>query len=74
MKLHRNAALSLKKRELLAHRVIDEEWSLTEAATASIARRNSISCASSRSRAARYSGDSPGNVRLIGVLPGRQAR
>jgi transposase InsO family protein len=34
MKLHRNAALSLKKRELLAHRVIDEEWSLTEAAAA----------------------------------------
>jgi transposase InsO family protein len=34
MKLHRNAALSLKKRELLVARVIDEEWSLTEAAAA----------------------------------------
>jgi transposase InsO family protein len=34
MKLHRNAALSLKKRELLCQRVVEEEWSLTEAATA----------------------------------------
>src|SRR4051794_24734913 len=34
MKLHRNAALSLKKRELLASRVIDENWPLTEAAAA----------------------------------------
>jgi transposase InsO family protein len=34
MKLHRNAALSLKKRELLVSRVIDESWSLTEAAAA----------------------------------------
>jgi len=34
MKLHRNAALSLKKRELLVARVIDENWSLTVAAAA----------------------------------------
>jgi transposase InsO family protein len=34
MKLHRNAALSLKKRQLLCDRVVDEEWSLTEAAAA----------------------------------------
>jgi len=34
MKLHGNAALSLKKRELLVSRVIDEQWSLTEAAAA----------------------------------------
>ena len=34
MKLHRNAALSLKKRELLVSRVIDEDWSLREAAAA----------------------------------------
>ena len=34
MKLHRNAALSLKKRELLVQRVIEQEWSLTEAAAA----------------------------------------
>jgi len=34
MKLHRNAALSLKKRELLVSRVIDEGWSLTQAAEA----------------------------------------
>ena len=34
MRLHGNAALSLKKRELLVSRVIDEQWSLTEAAAA----------------------------------------
>lgn len=34
MKLHRNAALSLKKRELLVSRVVDEDWSLQEAAAA----------------------------------------
>src|ERR1700704_2103331 len=33
-----------------------------DAATASVARRSSISWSSSRSRAARYSADSPGNV------------
>jgi transposase InsO family protein len=34
MKLHRNAALSLKKRELLVSRVVDDCWSLTSAAEA----------------------------------------
>ena len=34
MKLHGNAALSLKKRELLARRVVGEGWSLTKAAAA----------------------------------------
>jgi transposase InsO family protein len=34
MKLHGNAALSLKKRELLVSRVVGENWSLTEAAAA----------------------------------------
>jgi|SRR5215218_265686 len=34
MKLHGNAALSLKKRELLVTRVVEEGWSLTEAAAA----------------------------------------
>jgi transposase InsO family protein len=34
MKLHGNAALSLKKRQLLVSRVIDEGWSLTKAAAA----------------------------------------
>ena len=34
MKLHRNAALSLKKRELLCQRVVEEQWSLSEAAAA----------------------------------------
>jgi transposase InsO family protein len=34
MKLHRNAALSLKKRELLIRRITEENWSLTKAAEA----------------------------------------
>ena len=34
MKLHGNAALSLKQRQLLVSRVIDDGWSLTEAAAA----------------------------------------
>ncbi len=34
MKLHGNAALSLKKRRLLCRRVVDDEPSLTEAAAA----------------------------------------
>ena len=34
MKLHANAALSLKKRELLVQRVVKEGWSLTKAAAA----------------------------------------
>jgi len=34
MKLHANAALSLKKRQLLATRVVEQGWSLTKAAAA----------------------------------------
>ena len=34
MKIHGNAALSLNKRRLLVHRVVDEDWSLTRAAEA----------------------------------------
>jgi DNA-directed RNA polymerase specialized sigma24 family protein len=34
MKLHASAALSLKKRKQLVHRVIAEGWSLAEAAEA----------------------------------------
>src|SRR2546422_2021198 len=34
MKLHANAALSLNKRRLLAHRILDQDWSLTKAAEA----------------------------------------
>ena len=34
MKLHANAALSLKKRELLVSRVVEQAWSLTKAAEA----------------------------------------
>ena len=44
------------------------------AATASIARRSSISRSSSRSRAALYSADSPGNVRLTPSSPPRSRR
>jgi transposase InsO family protein len=34
MRLHANAALSLNKRRVLVHRVVEEEWSLTKAALA----------------------------------------
>jgi transposase InsO family protein/transposase len=34
MKLHANAALSLNKRRLLCHRVVEQEWTLTKAAEA----------------------------------------
>jgi hypothetical protein len=34
MKLHGNAALSLKQRQLLVSRVIDDNWSLAKAAAA----------------------------------------
>ena len=34
MKLHANAALSLNKRRVLVHRVVEERWSLTKAAEA----------------------------------------
>src|SRR6266540_6198262 len=34
MKLHANAALSLKKRQLMARRVVEQGWSLSEAAAA----------------------------------------
>ena len=34
MKLHANAALSLKKRQLIARRVVEQGWSLSEAAAA----------------------------------------
>ena len=34
MKLHANAALSLNKRRRLARRIVEEDWSLSEAAAA----------------------------------------
>lgn len=34
MKLHGNAALTLKKRQLLSRRVVEEGWSLAKAAEA----------------------------------------
>jgi transposase InsO family protein len=34
MKLHANAALSLNRRRLLVHRVVEQDWSLTKAAEA----------------------------------------
>src|SRR3989440_7629638 len=58
MDLHANAALSLKKRELLARRVVDERWTLTKAAAAA---EVSVRCA--RKWTARYR--SEGGVGLL---------
>jgi transposase len=44
MKLHGNAALSLKKRELLVGRVVDESWSLTKAAAAAEVSERTAGC------------------------------
>jgi transposase InsO family protein len=49
MKLHANAALSLNKRRLLCHRVVEQEWTLTKAAEAA---EVSVRCA--RKWVARY--------------------
>jgi transposase InsO family protein len=49
MELHANAALSLNKRRLLAQRVVDEHWTLTQAAAAA---EVSVRCA--RKWAGRY--------------------
>ena len=49
MKLHANAALSLNKRRLLVHRVIDQDWSLAKAAAAA-----EVSEPTARKWAARY--------------------
>ena len=52
MKLHANAALSLNKRRLLAQRVVDDGWTLTQAAAAA---EVSVRCA--RKWVARYRSD-----------------
>jgi hypothetical protein len=44
MKLHANAALSLNKRRLLCLRVVEQEWTLTQAAEAA---EVSVRCAGS---------------------------
>ena len=44
MKLHGNAALSLKKRRLLCRRVVDDEPSLTEAAAAAEVSERTARC------------------------------
>ncbi|HEX8743091.1 MAG TPA: leucine zipper domain-containing protein [Thermoleophilaceae bacterium] len=49
MDLHANAALSLNKRRLLVQRVVDERWTLTQAAAAA---EVSVRCA--RKWVARY--------------------
>jgi hypothetical protein len=49
MKLRGNAALSLNKRKLLVHRVMEEDWSLSEAARAAeVSERSGSGSASSR--------------------------
>ncbi len=52
MKLHANAALSLNKRRLLVHRVVDQDWSLTKAAEAA-----EVSEPTARKWAGRYEAD-----------------
>jgi transposase InsO family protein len=52
MKLHANAALSLNKRRLLCHRVVEHEWTLTQAAEAA---EVSVRCA--RKWVGRYRGE-----------------
>jgi transposase InsO family protein len=52
MKLHANAALTLKKRRLLCRRVVEEEWTLTKAAEAA---EVSVRCA--RKWVGRYRAD-----------------
>jgi transposase InsO family protein len=52
MELHANAALSLNKRRLLCRRVVDERWTLTQAAAAA---EVSVRCA--RKWVARYRSD-----------------
>jgi leucine-zipper of insertion element IS481 len=61
MRLHGNAALSLKKRQLLAGRVVEEGWSLTQAAAAAEVseRRTTISDPTAPSAASRPQLDSP---------------
>ena len=65
MKLHGNGALSLKKRRrLLCRRVVDEEWSLTEAAAAAeVSERTAWKCL----RRFRDEGEA-------GLLPARRPR
>jgi transposase len=52
MKLHANAALSLNRRRLLAQRVVDDGWTLTEAAAAA-----EVSVRWARKWVARYRSD-----------------
>ena len=49
MQLHGNAALSLNQRRRLAHRVVDEGWTLAEAAAAA-----EVSVRTAQKWAARY--------------------
>jgi len=57
MKLHANAALSLNKRRLLVHRVVEGDWSLTKAAAAA-----EVSEPTARKWAARYLAEGEGGL------------
>ena len=69
MKLHGNAALSLNKRRLLCQRVVDESWSLTEAAAAAeVSDRTAGKWVAPLSRRGRGRSARP----LLGAADGRQ--
>ena len=54
MQLHANAALSLTQRRRMVHRIVDEGWSLREAAEAA-----EVSERTAQKWAARYRADGP---------------
>jgi transposase InsO family protein len=58
MKLHANAALSLNKRRLLAARVVEEDWTLTQAAEAA-----EVSVRTARKWVRRYRADGAAGLR-----------
>jgi transposase InsO family protein len=68
MRLHANAALSLNKRRLLARRVVEERWTLTEAAAAA---EVSVRCA--RKWVSRYRCEGELGLRDRSSAPGRVA-
>ena len=66
MELHANAALSLIKRRQLARRVVDEEWSVTEAAAAA-----EVSGHTAAKWAARYRAEGEAGLLDRSSAPGR---
>lgn len=70
MKVHANAALGLNKRRVLVGRVVEEGWTLTEAALAaevSVALRSQVGWPLSRRGRGRASGS------LVGAAGGGQS-